>query len=275
MHGSPIIEHVVNMFPGEHQFTFICREEHLESTNMKEVLTSITHNPTIIALKESSLGPVYAVAAAFDQIDDTEPVIISYCDYFMNWDYADFKKNVAENGCDASVPAYSGFHPHLLHEKNLYASMRVDENGYMEEIREKFSFTEDKTQSPQSPGVFYFKSGALVKKYFQSLMDREEKMNGEYYVSLIFNEMKNHGLKIFVYDKIPHFLQWGTPEDLGEYEAWVRYFEHAEGKGKSNNEIPEAGERFVVIPHAKDSPEYQKSYEYWKAYFEALDSYLY
>ena len=31
--GKPIIEHVVDMFPGEKNFIFICNEEHLKSQN--------------------------------------------------------------------------------------------------------------------------------------------------------------------------------------------------------------------------------------------------
>ena len=31
----PIIEHVVNLFPGESKFTFICNDKHLNETNMR------------------------------------------------------------------------------------------------------------------------------------------------------------------------------------------------------------------------------------------------
>ncbi len=34
--GKPIIEHVLNMFPGEEDVIFICNEEHLATTPMKK-----------------------------------------------------------------------------------------------------------------------------------------------------------------------------------------------------------------------------------------------
>ena len=36
--GRPMIEHVVRMFPGEHDFLFICARPHLEETPLRTVL---------------------------------------------------------------------------------------------------------------------------------------------------------------------------------------------------------------------------------------------
>ena len=49
-------------------------------------------------------------------------------------------------------------------------------------------------------------------------------LNGEYYVSLVYNLLVNDGLRIFVYNKVPYFCQWGTPEDLEEYLEWYNFF---------------------------------------------------
>lgn len=225
INNKTIIEHVINLFPGENDFIFICRKEYLETTEMREILLSNKPKAQIIELETSDLGPVYAVSKAFHLIDNNEPVIINYCDFFMDWDYEDFKKTVEKNKCDGAVVAYKGFHPHLLHEENLYASMRVDENNYMMEIKEKHSFAPNKMDSPQSNGTYYFKKGAYIKKYFRQIMDEKISLNGEYYVSLVYNLLKRDGLDIYIYDKVPHFLQWGTPEDLEEYKYWSEIFQ--------------------------------------------------
>lgn len=228
VNNKTIIEHVINLFPGEEDFIFVCRKEHFGTTKMKDVLLASKPNAKIVELEESSLGPVYAVSKAFNVIDDDEPVIINYCDFFKDWEYEDFKKTVTENKCDGAIAAYKGFHPHLLHEENLYASMRVDAKNYMTEIKEKYSFTPNKMDSPQSDGTFYFRTGRLMKRYFQKAMDNNISLRGEYYVSLVYNLLKEDGLNIYVYDKIPHFLQWGTPKDLEEYKYWSEIFEQWE-----------------------------------------------
>lgn len=219
--GKPIIQHVVERFPNETNFIFICNEDHLKTTNMRSVLETIAPKGKILSIPPHKKGPVFAVMQISEFINNEEPTIVNYCDFSWRWNYEDFKKTVKENNCDGCVVSYKGFHPHLLHP-NLYASMREKDN-WMIEIREKHSFTENKMDCYQSSGTYYFKNGAIVKKYFQALMDNQVELNGEYYVSLVYNELKKDNLNIYIYE-IPYMLQWGTPDDLEEYMYWSEYF---------------------------------------------------
>ena len=47
---------------------------------------------------------------------------------------------------------------------------------------------------------------------------------GEYYASMVYQPMVEDGKRILVYDQIPHFCQWGTPQDLEEYNYWGGIF---------------------------------------------------
>lgn len=221
---KPIIEWIVKgMYPGETNIIFVCRQEHLDSIDgMEDYLMKLCPTARIHAIKDwVKLGPVYDVLQASELIDDDEPAIINYCDFFMVWDYEKFKKDVADRGCEGCVPCYTGFHPHLLPEINLYASCKTDEDDNLIEIREKYSFEEDKTKAKHSPGNYYFKTGALLKKYCQKLVDSGETLKGEYYASLPYNNMVKDGLKVWIPTEIPYFCQWGTPEDMAEFNYWV------------------------------------------------------
>ena len=76
---------------------------------------------------------------------------------------------------------------------------------------------------PQSSGTYYFKTGEYIKKYFNAIYDDVNTLNGEYYVSLVYNYMIQDNKKIKSYD-IPYFMQWGTPQDLEEYIYWKEIF---------------------------------------------------
>lgn len=230
VNGRPIIEWVVSLFPGEHDFIFICRNEHLQNTELRNVLERIMPSAGIVGIEGHKMGPVYAVSKVFDRIVDDEEVIVNYCDFFQDWDYTHFLKEMRRLNCDGAIPCYTGFHPHLLHPENLYASCKRDNSGMLVEIREKFSFEEDKTKAYHSGGTYYFAKGSLVKKYFSNLMDSEDSLNGEYYVSLVYNQMVKDGLKIFVYDEVHHFCQWGTPKDLEEFNTWMEIMNHYKSK---------------------------------------------
>ena len=234
----PLIEHVCNLFPGDNRFTFICNSMHLSQTNMRSILKSIKPNANIIEIPKHKKGPVYAVSKIYNLIDDDEEVIVNYCDFGTYWDFYDFLRHTRERSADGAVPSYKGFHPHMLGSTN-YAFLR-EKDKWMIEIKEKEPFTKNRMEEFASNGTYYFRKGTFVKKYFDMLIDNNINLNGEYYVSLIYNLMIRDELKISIYE-IQHMLQWGTPQDVDEYNSWSNYFKNAilESKKKSpqNNSI--------------------------------------
>ena len=229
--GKSVIEWIVkDMYPSDVNIIFICRGEHLkENPSMRERLLRPAPKAAIVSIEDwVKKGPVYDVLRGYRElleknaIDADEPCIINYCDFYMHWDYAAFAREAAERDCAGAVPCYSGFHPNLLPEKNYYASCLTDAEDNLIEIREKYSFEKDKTKAKHSPGVYYFRSGAVMEKYCQILTEHEEcAINGEYYASLPYNFMVRDGLKVWVPVNAEYFCQWGTPEDMQEFIFWT------------------------------------------------------
>lgn len=223
--GKPIIQWITDgVFPGETEFLFVCRKEHLDMIpGMGETLRGIAPTATIYAVDDwVKQGPVYDVLRASEVIDDSEPAIINYCDFYMTWDWEKVKSQISDRECDGCIPCYTGFHPHLMVSKNLYASCLTDEEDNLIEIREKYSFEQDKTKAKHSPGTYYFRTGAYLKKYCKKLVDSGETINGEYYASLPYNYMVKDGLKVWVPTNVEYFCQWGTPEDMRESLYWMK-----------------------------------------------------
>ena len=221
MDGISIIEHIIKMFPGEEDFVFICNSKHLKETAMRAVLGKIAPKGKIVEIPPHKKGPVFAVQYIESLIDDDEEVIVNYCDFSCYWNYADFLEHTRARNADGAVPAYKGFHPHMLGTTN-YAFMR-DEKQWMLEIKEKEPFTDNRMDEYASMGTYYFKRGSYVKKYFKALMEKGINLNGEFYVSLIYNLLVDDGLKVSIYD-VQHMLQWGTPQDVEEYNGFSDYF---------------------------------------------------
>lgn len=224
VHDTPIIEWVTRMFAApDTKLTFVCRQEHLDTLDYyMETLDRIAPDARILGISDwEKRGPVYDILRKADDFDDDAPTLISYCDYYMQWDLPAFVLEAKARNCDGAVPCYTGFHPHLIPSKNVYASCKVDENDNLIEIREKYSWTEDKTKSRHSPGAYYFRTGALMKKYYQQMVESDLAINGEYYSSLPYNFMVQDGLDVWCPTNVTKFCQWGTPEDLEEYTYWV------------------------------------------------------
>ena len=251
--NKPIIEHVCNLFPGEDKFTFICNSKHLTETNMSHVLLGIKPNANIVEIPNHKKGPVYAVGLIEKLIENNEEVIVNYCDFGTYWDYNDFLSHTRNRNADGAIPAYKGFHPHMLGTTN-YAFMR-DYQQWMLEIKEKEPFTKNRNNEYASNGTYYFKKGIFVKKYFKELIKSDINLNGEYYVSLVYNLLVRDNLKVSIYN-IQHMLQWGTPQDLQEYKSWSKYFRDAIKEKEKPNALKNS---LTLIPLAGHGSRFSKA----------------
>ena len=220
--GYPIIKHVIDIFPGSIDITFIVNEKHAAETEVIDILRELSPNCKICLVpNQNRRGPVDAISKIYDSIDDDREVIVSYCDYGTVWDYDLFLENARSQDWDGGIPCYRGFHPHMLGGDN-YAFCR-EENNLLLEIKEKQPFTNNKMNEYASNGTYYFKSGYILKKYFSELINLDISLNGEYYVSMVYNLLVRDNLKVGVFE-IEKMLQWGTPYDLEVYKGWSSYF---------------------------------------------------
>ena len=259
--NKPIIEHVINLFDKEKDdYIFICNSEHLKETNMRNILNSIIPTCKIYEVPvEGRQGPVHAVSLIFDHIDNNDEVIISYCDYGTWWNYKEFLEDNRKRNADGSIVCYKGFHPHMLGTDNYAFLKEIEKDSrWMEAIKEKEPFTNNRMEEYASNGTYYFKNGYIMKKYFQKLIDLNIKINNEYYVSMVYNLLVNDNLKVNIFE-IEHMLQWGTPYDLEIYKKWSNYFYNLT---KKQNTYIDKFDTTLVLPLAGNGSRfYKKGYK--------------
>ena len=221
--GKPIIAHIIDLFPGETDILFICNQEHLDDgkLGMREFLSRYCPTSRVVSIQPHKLGPVHAVLEAANAIALDMPTIVTYCDFGCFWDYVDFRKFVRETNCDGSVVCYRGFHPHML--RNTSYGYVQETGRIVSDYREKESFTNDPMSEFVSTGMYYFISGALMLEACRAAIKKDLSTNGEYYVSLTYKPLLDAERNIAVYE-VPHFMQWGTPDDLADYQHWSELF---------------------------------------------------
>jgi NDP-sugar pyrophosphorylase family protein len=219
VNGKMIIDYILDMFDRKNdEFVFICNDVHLATTKMKEVLQSLIPNSTIVSMPQHKLGPVYTVKEVYHLINDEEEVIVSYCDNPHLWNRKDFERKMHDGKFDGCVLTHTGFHPHTLaHTKMAFVK---GNNGVLEEIKEKACYTDKPMNEHASTGVYYFKKGAYIKKYFEQAIEQKIQYNGEFYVTLVYNLLVKDGLKVGYYDT-PFVTVFGTPEEVENFEAWA------------------------------------------------------
>lgn len=243
--GKPIVGHVIEMFPGETDFIFICNHEHLNEPTyrMEAILKEYSPSGRIVGIPPHKLGPINAVRQVEHLLDPIEPVVVNYCDFTCYWDWHHFKRYVKETACEGAIPAYKGFHPHSLGNTN-YAYMR-ESDGWVLDIQEKQPYTNNRMEEYASSGTYYFASAQIMSEAFRTVMEQDLKVGGEYYVSLAYKPLLENKKPVAVYP-LQHFMQWGTPEDVAEYNSWSIAFQSL----ISNAESIPSPKGALVVPMA-------------------------
>lgn len=238
-----MIEHAINMFDTVRDVFYIVlnRQQSEENPELLSWLKSraANINPVVIDIHEK--GPVHSALAVSGIPDDAE-VVISYCDFFVDWDYRQFVREV--HGADGAIVSFRGFHPASF-GSTYYAYMRVD-GDRMLELREKRAFTSERELEHASAGIYYFGSWSLFKEYGSRILDQKDLELPEAYVSLLYNPMVGDGLHVVIHEA-RRFICLGTPEDYEQYCFWWKYFNNTQV------ELTDPGrgvERVALLPMA-------------------------
>ena len=69
---------------------------------------------------------------------------------------------------------------------------------------------------------------------FNYQIENNLSINDEFYVSLAYKYMFENNMYVSTFE-LEHFMQWGTPNDLEEYQRWNMIFESLSAIKDKNN----------------------------------------
>ena len=91
---------------------------------------------------------------------------------------------------------------------NEFYRVKKDENGYVTEVAEKKPISDEATV-----GIYAWKKGSDYVKYAEQMIQKEIKVNNEYYTAPVYNEAILDGKKIKTFN-IKKMWGIGIPPDL-------------------------------------------------------------
>jgi NDP-sugar pyrophosphorylase family protein len=234
--GRPMIERVVEGFgplrAGD-RFLFAVNRTHAETTPILAELARIAPGARTVVVEPHRDGPIQTLLACAEHIPEREAVTLNYCDFGVRWRFEDFVSWCERGPWDAAMSAYRGFHPHSL-GPTLYACMRTEEDASTApgarvlEIREKHHFTMNKLDEYASAGLFWCRDGGTLLDAARAVARDDERVAGELYVSTAMQRLVAAGRRVGAYP-LERFYQWGTAEDLADYESWARALRRLDG----------------------------------------------
>lgn len=220
--NTTIISKILDAYDDNDNFHIVLTDKQLlENQNLKSYLKKLKKNIYLNIIKEHNKGPCFSALQA-KTCYLKENIILSYCDFLINWNYKKFKREIYEY--DYGIISFKGFHPSSF-SGTLYCYLKVKNNEIVG-LREKKSFTKKPSDEFASVGSYFFKNFDLFKEYSLKALNSKKliRQYHEIYASLpylyLIKEKKN--ILNFEVDK---FISLGTPKDYSEYLSWQNFFQ--------------------------------------------------
>ena len=199
--GKPMIQVVVENLNIDANFIYVVQKEHREKYNLDTLLNLITPNCKIVETDGMTEGAACTALLAKEHIDVDAPLFFANSDQFVEWDSNEFLYKMNETNVDGGIVSFKATHP-------KWSFAKVDKNGFVTEVAEKNPISDIATV-----GYYYYKHGSDFVKYAEQMIKKDVRVNGEFYICPIFNELIADNKKIKTFD-IPKMWGIGTPTDL-------------------------------------------------------------
>lgn len=201
---KPMIQVVVDNLGFDANFIYVVRKEHYEKYNLKSFLNLITPNCKIVQVDSLTEGACSTTLLAKEYINNENPLIIANSDQFLEWNPTDFYYKMIETKADGGIVTFRSTHP-------KWSFAKLNESGNVTQVAEKDPISDNATC-----GVYYYKKGSDYVKYAEQMIEKNIRVNNEFYVCPVFNEFILDDKKIKTYD-IQRMWGIGVPEDLEYY----------------------------------------------------------
>lgn len=208
IHGRPMIEYVVeNIRPKQEcRFIFICLEEHLKQYDLKKRLEEIAPGCQVVPVSHVTEGAACTVLLAEQYIDNDESMMIANSDQYVDIDINEYL---------AAMAGYDGLIMTMTADDPKWSFIKYDENRLVTLLREKEVISDEATV-----GIYNYSHGSDFVRYAKQMIEKNIRVNGEFYVAPVYNEMIEAGQKITYYNvgsEDNGMYGLGIPEDLEKF----------------------------------------------------------
>jgi len=202
--GKPMIQVVVENLNIKANYIYIVQKSHREKYNLDTLLNLITPGCKIVEVDGITEGAAVTALMAKDYINNDAPLFFANSDQFVEWDSNEFMYKMNETDADGGIVTFEATHP-------KWSFAKVDENGLVTEVAEKNPISNIATV-----GYYYWKHGSDFVKYAEQMIDKNIRVNNEFYVCPVFNQAIEDCKRIRTFN-ISQMWGLGTPEDLKYY----------------------------------------------------------
>lgn len=204
VNGKPMIQVAVENLGLDANFIFVVQREHREKFHLENMLPLLAPNCKIVEVDSLTEGAACTALLAKEHIDNDAPLFFANSDQYVEWNPIQFMYDMQESEADGGIVTFKSTHPKCSFAK-------VGDDGVVTEVAEKNPISDNATV-----GYYYWRKGSDFVRYAEQMIERDIRVNDEFYVCPVYNEAIEDGKTIRIFEA-DEMWSLGSPEDLDFY----------------------------------------------------------
>lgn len=208
VNGMPMIKRVIDNLNIKGRYIFLVSEQDNKDFNLTSLLTQFCgENPCIVILESpgNRRGAASACLLAEEYINNDDQLMIANSDQIVEWDSNHFLEHMRSQKADGGILTFTA------HEPKWSFAKVIPGTDIVTEVAEKNPISDKATA-----GIYWYKCGRDFVNGAKQMIAKDIRVNNEFYVCPVFNEIIEQGKLIHDYP-ITKMQGIGTPEDLKAY----------------------------------------------------------
>ncbi|WP_321311692.1 sugar phosphate nucleotidyltransferase [Halarcobacter sp.] len=220
--GKPMIIQAANSLPNSKEHIYVTLQEHLDNYPLEKALKKEYPKSKIIPINEVTEGQAITCSLGLKDVDESKSLLIAATDNGMIYNKEKYQKLIDSDDVDAIIFT---FRHHISSKNNpqMYGWVKIDDNDNATGVSVKVPISDNPYEDHAVVGTFWFKKVEYYNKALKNLLDKDIRVNGEYYVDSLMDELIEMGLKVKVFE-VDDYICWGTPDDYETFVYWQSFF---------------------------------------------------
>lgn len=210
--GVPMIRLVIaNTAPSvPHRFIFICQRAHAAEYGLRDKLAAWAPGSETIELDGLTEGAACTVLTARALIDNGDPLMIANSDQYVDMPIDPYVAAMGERDLDGLIMTMQATDP-------KWSFAAIDGQRMVTRVAEK-----EPISTHATVGIYNFRRGADFVRAADDMIAGDLRVNNEFYVAPVYNQLIGQGAKIGIFDigaEGSGMYGLGIPADLDAFLA--------------------------------------------------------
>jgi dTDP-glucose pyrophosphorylase len=205
--GVQMIRLVIeNLKPAQpHRFIFICQRAHLEAYELQSKLEEWAPGCAVLTVDGVTEGAACTVLTARELINNDAPLMIANSDQYVDVDVNEYLSYMHNHHLDGLIMTMKASDP-------KWSFVGLNNENLVTEVVEKVVISDEATV-----GIYNFRSGREFVAAADDMIQKNLRVNNEFYVAPVYNQLINEGANVGVFnvgEEANGMYGLGIPADL-------------------------------------------------------------